>query len=256
MCCNHVSSISAGRALRAGNEPTIPAVHCATTSSGLEMMNRGAPIAGMRSRARIWRAVTPGNRTRRLRRLLSQTGERYRIDVGPAHKGPDPHAAPAFGGADQQGLTSRSSLHQAVGGAVLTRGALLFDQRRKVARKLDLGVAIVAARITGEHRGTVHDAYLMRIGEHRQYAANMYMRYRVVVQIKADIGRFANADRNAFKQRLQDLGVQLDSEADVPATLMAVVPAFCWRVWLYPRVARTWVSSGWCRARVKNSGKR
>ena len=46
----------------------------------------------------------------------------------------------AFGGADQQGLAGWDGLHQAVGGAVLTRGALLFDQR------LDVECSICASR--------------------------------------------------------------------------------------------------------------
>jgi hypothetical protein len=40
------SSASLGRALRAGNDPTTPLMHCATTSSGLDTMNIGAPITG------------------------------------------------------------------------------------------------------------------------------------------------------------------------------------------------------------------
>ena len=38
-----------GRALSAGKEPTIPALHCAMTSAGCEMMNSGAPTTGRRS---------------------------------------------------------------------------------------------------------------------------------------------------------------------------------------------------------------
>jgi hypothetical protein len=43
---SHSSSCSAGRALSAGIEPTTPAMHCAITSLGLLMMNRGEPITG------------------------------------------------------------------------------------------------------------------------------------------------------------------------------------------------------------------
>ena len=43
---SHSSSCAAGRALSAGNEPTMPALHWAMTSSGLEMMNSGAPMIG------------------------------------------------------------------------------------------------------------------------------------------------------------------------------------------------------------------
>ena len=47
---NHSSSCEAGRALSAGIEPTMPALHCAITSLGLLMMNSGAPITGKRKR--------------------------------------------------------------------------------------------------------------------------------------------------------------------------------------------------------------
>src|SRR5450755_1327929 len=44
---SHSSSRSGGRAFSAGNDPTIPALHCAITRSGTEMMNSGAPITGI-----------------------------------------------------------------------------------------------------------------------------------------------------------------------------------------------------------------
>ena len=44
---SHSSSSSGGRAFSAGNEPTTPALHCAITRSGTEMMNSGAPITGI-----------------------------------------------------------------------------------------------------------------------------------------------------------------------------------------------------------------
>ncbi len=37
-----------GRALSAGKEPITPALHWAMTRSGVEMMNIGAPITGIR----------------------------------------------------------------------------------------------------------------------------------------------------------------------------------------------------------------
>ena len=41
------SSSSAGRALSAGKDPTIPALHCAITRSGPDTMNKGAPTIGI-----------------------------------------------------------------------------------------------------------------------------------------------------------------------------------------------------------------
>src|SRR5258705_10550518 len=43
----HSSSSAGGRAFSAGNDPTTPALHCAITRSGTEMMNSGAPITGI-----------------------------------------------------------------------------------------------------------------------------------------------------------------------------------------------------------------
>ena len=44
--CSHSSSCEMGRALSAGKEPTIPALHWAITSAGCETMNNGAPTTG------------------------------------------------------------------------------------------------------------------------------------------------------------------------------------------------------------------
>src|SRR5688572_21050911 len=46
------SSASFGRAFSAGNDPTIPALHCSMTSFGLPAMNIGAAMTGMRRRCR------------------------------------------------------------------------------------------------------------------------------------------------------------------------------------------------------------
>src|SRR5215510_16439045 len=47
MRCSHSSSTSLGRALSAGKAPTMPALHCSITRSGLETMNSGAPTPGI-----------------------------------------------------------------------------------------------------------------------------------------------------------------------------------------------------------------
>jgi hypothetical protein len=49
---SHSSSCEAGRALSEGMLPTMPAWHCAITSLGLLMMNRGAPMMGSGTRCR------------------------------------------------------------------------------------------------------------------------------------------------------------------------------------------------------------
>src|SRR5713101_9340285 len=53
----HSSSSSLGRALSAGKAPTMPALHCAITSSGTETMKSGAPITGSDSLPCIRRGI-------------------------------------------------------------------------------------------------------------------------------------------------------------------------------------------------------
>src|SRR5438270_9301403 len=50
MRASHSSSSSGGRAFSDGNEPTTPALHCAITRSGTEMMKSGEPITGIERR--------------------------------------------------------------------------------------------------------------------------------------------------------------------------------------------------------------
>src|SRR3990167_3240116 len=58
---SHSSSTSFGRALSAGKEPTMPALHCSITRSGLDTMNSGAPTTGIErlSRSRAGSAIIP-----------------------------------------------------------------------------------------------------------------------------------------------------------------------------------------------------
>ena len=59
MRVSQTSSSSFGRAFSAGKLPTMPALHCAITSSGTHTMNSGAPITGRRrlSRSNGGRAI-------------------------------------------------------------------------------------------------------------------------------------------------------------------------------------------------------
>src|SRR4051794_4484873 len=104
----------------------------------------------------------------------------------------------ALGGPHEQVLAGRSDLGEAVGGAVLPRGALVRDQGLEVAVLLDLRALVVAATIAGEHMEAVDDAHLMDAGQHRQRPSDMGMRYGVVVEVEADIGRLADLDRDAL----------------------------------------------------------
>jgi hypothetical protein len=49
MVCNHSSNTGAGRALSAGNDPMMPALHCSITNAGVEIMNNGEPTTGRRN---------------------------------------------------------------------------------------------------------------------------------------------------------------------------------------------------------------
>jgi hypothetical protein len=49
MRVSHSPSFSTGRAFSAGNEPTMPALHWAITSSGPDTMNSGEPTTGSSS---------------------------------------------------------------------------------------------------------------------------------------------------------------------------------------------------------------
>jgi hypothetical protein len=51
--CSHSSSCAAGRALSAGIEPTMPALHISMTSGGWLMMKSGEPMIGSGTEARI-----------------------------------------------------------------------------------------------------------------------------------------------------------------------------------------------------------
>jgi hypothetical protein len=59
--CSHSSRREAGRALSAGKLPTIPAVHWAMTSAGLEMMNIGAATTGSRRFVKIGGRLKSGD---------------------------------------------------------------------------------------------------------------------------------------------------------------------------------------------------
>ncbi len=80
-------------------------------------------------------------------------------------------------------------MREAVGRAVLVRGALVVDQRLEVGGILDLRPLVVAAPMAGEQLGAIDDADFVRVGEHRQHAPDVVVRHGVVVQVEADIGR-------------------------------------------------------------------
>ena len=84
---------------------------------------------------------------------------------------------------------------------VLAGGTLVVDERLDVGGNLDLCALVVAAPMAGEDVRAVGDAHLVRIGEHGQNAPDMGMRYRIIVEVEADIGRLADRDRDALEQR-------------------------------------------------------
>lgn len=97
-----------------------------------------------------------------------------------------------LGGPDHQRLAGRHGARQAVEAAMLARLALDCDESLEVLRVLDLLVTIIAATVTGDHLCAVEDADQAEIGAHAERAPDMSMRYRVIVEVEAHIGRFAD----------------------------------------------------------------
>jgi hypothetical protein len=55
--------------------------------------------------------------------------------------------------------------------------------------------------VTGEDIRPVDAAQLVRIGEHAQLAADMAKRHRIIVQVEADVGRFADRHHDMLEHR-------------------------------------------------------
>lgn len=81
-------------------------------------------------------------------------------------------------------------------------GALCLTRARIWASIFDLLALVVAARLTGQDLSGVGDADCAGIGEHRQPSPHMGVRNGVVVEVEADIGRFARLDRDLLDQEI------------------------------------------------------
>eukprot|EP00657_Telonema_sp_P-1_P008275 TRINITY_DN29146_c0_g1_i1.p1 TRINITY_DN29146_c0_g1~~TRINITY_DN29146_c0_g1_i1.p1 ORF type:complete len:117 (+),score=25.41 TRINITY_DN29146_c0_g1_i1:41-391(+) len=55
------SDVYKRQALSAGNEPTMPALHCAMTKSGFEIMKSGEPMTGIRNLESCWGIAMSAN---------------------------------------------------------------------------------------------------------------------------------------------------------------------------------------------------
>jgi len=120
----------------------------------------------------------------------SQQGDSDAADVGAA-----------FGGADQKILRGGNRLQQTVSATMLSCGVLLLSQLLDVRSVFDPGAFVVAAAVRGGNLRAVNDAQFVRVGQHGQCASRMVMRYRVIIQVKANIGRFADLDFYPLVQR-------------------------------------------------------
>ncbi|MBK6349078.1 MAG: hypothetical protein IPF50_04420 [Proteobacteria bacterium] len=80
----------------------------------------------------------------------------------PAGEGAEVHAALGSTGEELRG--ARGGVVQAVHGAVAAPGALVIEQRLEVCRILDLGGAIEAAPVDGEHGSAVEDPHALERG--------------------------------------------------------------------------------------------
>ena len=112
-----------------------------------------------------------------------------------------PRLAPRSAARIEQGLAGGGGLRKAVGGAVLTGGALVVDQRLDVGGVLDLRALVVAAPMAGEHRRRRRRCVPHAGRRAPSGRAGRGMGDRIIVQIEADIGRLADRDRDMLEQR-------------------------------------------------------
>ena len=113
-----------------------------------------------------------------------------------------PRLAPRSAARSSRSWLAGADLGEAVGGAMLARGALVRRPAPGCARLCSIcAPRVVAAAMAGEHLRAIDDAHLVRVGEHRQHPPHMGVRHGVVVQVEADIGRLADLDRDALEQR-------------------------------------------------------
>src|SRR5215472_12904586 len=105
----------------------------------------------------------------------------------------------ALGGAHEQDLARRRGLSEVVGGPMTASSALLAYQLVDMRGILDLCALVVAAPMAGEDLLAVDDAHFVNIGEEGEWAADMSMRDRIVIEIEADIGPLASADGQALE---------------------------------------------------------
>ena len=112
----------------------------------------------------------------------------------------------AFGGAREQRLTGGSRSRQAVVATMLAGRVFFVGQRLDMRGIFDLRALVVAAWVTREHRSAIDDAYLARIGEHRQHASDKSVRHRIIIPVEADIRRLAHRCRDALEQWCRIVG--------------------------------------------------
>ena len=85
-------------------------------------------------------------------------------------------------------------MRQSVLSAVMACGTLGAEQRFDVRWMLDLLAFAIAARVLGDHLAAIEYTHAGQRGHDRYGAPHVGVRYTVVVQIEAYIGRFADTD--------------------------------------------------------------
>src|SRR6516162_3043797 len=108
----------------------------------------------------------------------------------------------ALAGALEQGDARRRRPCEPVSATMTARGTFACDEGRKMRGILDLSPLVIAAPMAGEDLGAVDDAHLVGIGQHGERAPNLSVGHRVIVEVKTDIGRLADLDRQALVQRI------------------------------------------------------
>ena len=91
-------------------------------------------------------------------------------------------------------------LCQLIGRSVLMRRVFFVDEGLYMGGNLDLFAFVVAALVASQHLGAIDNAHLMRVGKNSENAPNVTVRHRVIIEIEANIGVFADRNLYAFEQ--------------------------------------------------------
>jgi hypothetical protein len=116
----------------------------------------------------------------------------------------------ALGHYAQEGLAAAAGASEPIEAAVLASAAFLVDQALEVLSVLDLLATVPAANMLRNNVVAVRNADYVQIGEDDERPLDAVVRYGVVVEIKANVGRFSDLNLDALMRgkRLVSKGQQ------------------------------------------------